>query len=60
MRGWFLLNLTENIFFFFFNGGVGPKILFFNYWNDVVLDSVETYFLEVRVYVSLKRATTGL
>ena len=32
----------------------------FNYWNDFVLGLVETYFLEVGAYVSLKRATTGV
>ena len=36
------------------------KLFMFNYWNDLVLDSVETYFLEVGAYVSLTRATTGL
>ena len=33
------------------------RLLWFNYWNDLVLGSVETYFLEVGAYVSLKRAT---
>ena len=32
----------------------------FNYWKDLVLGSVETYFLEVGAYVSPKRASTGL
>ena len=36
------------------------KILFFNYWSDLALGSVETYFLEVGAYVSLKRDTTGV
>ena len=36
------------------------KILLFNYWNDLVLGSVETYFLEVDEYLSLKWAATGL
>ena len=36
------------------------KNLQFNYWNDLALGSVETYFLGVGAYVSLKRATTGL
>ena len=35
------------------------NILLFNYWNNLVLGSVETYFLEVDAYVSLKRATAG-
>ena len=33
------------------------KMLLFNYSNDLVLGSVETYFLEVRAHVSLKGAT---
>ena len=36
------------------------KVLLFNYWNGLVLGSVESSFLEVGAYVSLKRATTGL
>ena len=36
------------------------KILLFNYWNDLVLGSVDTYFVEVGAYVSLKRAATGV
>ena len=36
------------------------KILLFNYWNDLALGSVETYFREVGAYVSLKRAATGV
>ena len=35
---------------------MGPKNLYFNYWNDLTLDSGETSFLEVGAYVSLKRA----
>ena len=31
--------------------------LIFNYWNDLVLDLVETYFLEVGAYLCLKGAT---
>ena len=38
----------------------GLNILLFNYWNDLALDSVETYVLEVGVYESLKEATTGV
>ena len=34
------------------------NILVFNYWNDLVLGSVETYFLEVGAYMCLKGATT--
>ena len=36
------------------------KVVMFNYWNGLVLGSVESSFLEVGTYVSLKRATTGL
>ena len=36
------------------------KLLLFNYCKDLVWGSIETYFLEVGAYVSLKRATTGL
>ena len=36
------------------------NIFLFNYWNDLVLGSVETYFLEVGAYVYLKRATKGV
>ena len=36
------------------------KMLLFNYWNDLVLGLVETCFLEVDAYVSLKLATTGV
>ena len=36
------------------------KILLLNYWNNVVLGSVETNFLEFGAYVSLKRAATGV
>ena len=28
------------------------KIFMFNYWNDLALDSEETYFLEVSAHVS--------
>ena len=31
------------------------KIIFFIYWTDIVIGSVESYFLEVGAYVSLKR-----
>ena len=42
LRGSFLLTLTENITIFKYkSGGVGPKILLFNYWNGLVLDSVQ-------------------
>ena len=36
------------------------KIWLFNYLNNFFLDSVETYFLEVGGYVSVKRVTTGV
>ena len=36
------------------------NIFLFNHWNDLVLGSVETYFLKVGAYVSLKPATTGV
>ena len=36
------------------------KVLFFNCWSDPVLGSVETDFLEVSAYVSLKGATAGV
>ena len=32
----------------------------FNYWNGLLLGSVQTYFLEVAAYVSLKWATISL
>ena len=35
------------------------KIFLFNYCNDLVLSSVETYFVKVGAYVFLKWATTG-
>ena len=35
------------------------KRLLFNYGIDLALYSVETYFLEVGAYVSIKRATAG-
>ena len=41
-------------------GELDLKILKFNYWNDLVLGSVETCFLEVGAYVPLKRAITDL
>ena len=41
-------------------GDWGLNILLFNYWNDLALGSVETYFREVGAYVSLKRAATGV
>ena len=34
------------------------KLLLLNYWNDPLLGSVETYFLELGAHVSLKRTTT--
>ena len=56
----FLLNLTSNfIFFKYKNVGSGPNF-FLNYWNDPLLGSVETNFLEVSAYVSLKGATIGV
>ena len=36
------------------------QILLFKYWKDLVLGTVETYFLGVGAYVSLKRAPTGV
>ena len=36
------------------------KIFLFNYWKNLVLGSVETYFLEVGAPISLKRATAGV
>ena len=36
------------------------KILLFNYWNDLALGSVETYFFEVTAYMCLKGATAGV
>ena len=36
------------------------NFLLFNYWKDLVLVLVETCFLEVIAYVSLKRAATSL
>ena len=36
------------------------KISLFNYWNYIVLGSVETHILDVGAYVCLKRATTGV
>ena len=36
------------------------KTLLFSYRNGLVLGEVETYFLEVIAYVSLKRVTTGV
>ena len=36
------------------------KISLFNYLINLVLGSLETYFLEVGAYVSLKRATAGV
>ena len=36
------------------------KVLFFNYWNSLLLGLVQTYFLQVGAYVSLKRVTIGL
>ena len=35
-------------------------VSFFNYWNDLVLGSVETYFHEVGAYTCLKQATAGV
>ena len=36
------------------------KSLLFNYWNDLVLSSVKTRFLEVGAYVFLKWLTADL
>ena len=36
------------------------KILLSNYWNDLALGSVETYFFEVTAYMCLKGATAGV
>ena len=36
------------------------KFFIFNYWSDLLLGSLETSFLEVGAYVSLKWATKGL
>ena len=36
------------------------KILLFNYWNHLVLGSVQTSFLEVNGYMSLKQDTAGV
>ena len=36
------------------------KTLLFNYWNDIFLGSVETYFLEVGAYVFVKRTTASV
>ena len=36
------------------------KVLFFKYWNSLLLGLVHTYFLQVGAYVSLKWAATGL
>ena len=33
---------------------------YFRYGNDLVLDSVKTYFLEVGSFGSIKRATIGV
>ena len=33
--------------------------MLFNFWNNLALGSVETYFLEVAAYVSLKGAAAG-
>lgn len=41
-------------------GELDLKNLLFNYSNDFVLRRVETYFLHVGAYVSLKLSTTGL
>ena len=35
------------------------KTSLLNYWNDLVLGSVETYFLDVDAYLSLEQATTS-
>ena len=35
-------------------------IFLFNYWNDLVLASVETYFLEVGAYMSVEGATASV
>ena len=41
-------------------GGMGPIFFLLNYLYGLFLGSVETYFLKVGAYVSLKRANTGL
>ena len=59
--GLFLLNLTGNITLFL-NLKMEEedlKLLLFNYWNDLVLSSVETYFLKVVPHLSLKGAIAG-
>ena len=35
------------------------KPLIFNYWNDFIIGSVQTCFLKVGAYVSLKQASVG-
>ena len=47
-------------FFKYWNGEWEQNVLFFNYWNDFILGWVETYFLEVSAYMSVKRATAGV
>ena len=34
------------------------KVLLVNYWNELALGSVQTYFMDGDSYVSLKRKTT--
>ena len=46
-------------FFKYKNGELDLKTLLFDYWNDLVLRSVETCFLEVGGYMSLKRTIKG-
>ena len=57
-EGWLSLKISH--FLKYKNGGGDLKVLLFNYWNGLVLGEVETYFLEVIAYVSLKGVTTGV
>ena len=60
-EGCFCLILVKILRFFKYkNGGVGPKILLFNYWNDLLLDLEEPFFLVFGASVSLKGATAGV
>ena len=51
----FLLEILH--LFKYKNGGVGFKILLFSCRNDIFLGSIETFFLEVCAYLSVKKAT---
>ena len=59
--GSFLLNLSESITISLNikTEEWALKTLWFNSVNDLALASVETYYLEVCGYVSLKRATAS-